>query len=206
MSIVDFSGEVVYTIIIMNTNMIYAGIGARETPSEILTVMESISLNLGNAGWKLRSGGAIGADSAFQCGIKDLPKLKEKQEIYLPWNNFNYNLACDDIGVYVPTHHQFMKAEPLTRKYHSYYDRLTSKARNLMIRNAFQLLGINLDNPVAMVICYTENGKIKGGTGQALRISKDYNIPIYNLGNSECLSKIDEYVNQWCNKSEIVDF
>lgn len=193
----------------MNT---YAGIGSRQSPPEILLIMESISKRLSEAGWKLRSGGASGADSAFQRGIQDLPDLINRQEIYLPWNGFNWRLESKPEGIIVPSYSQMVMAEKLARKYHPSFDRLSPKARMLITRNTFQILGLTLNTPVDMVICYTPDGSIgtttykTGGTGQAIRMAKDLNIPIYNLGKADHLAKIDEFVHQWCNTSDIVDF
>jgi hypothetical protein len=50
-----------------------------------------------------------------------------------------------------------------------------------MARNCQQVLGQNLNLPVDFVVCWTKDGGKTGGTGQALRIADDLNIPIYNL-------------------------
>ena len=46
----------------------YAGIGSRETPPDILREMEGTAHTLNGMRYVLRSGGARGADSAFQNG------------------------------------------------------------------------------------------------------------------------------------------
>lgn len=48
--------------------MIYAGIGSRETPEWVLTIFERMGSWMAKRGDKLRSGGADGADSAFENG------------------------------------------------------------------------------------------------------------------------------------------
>lgn len=47
---------------------IYAGIGSRRTPKEVVLVFESIARYLGSRGFLLRSGHAPGADVAFERG------------------------------------------------------------------------------------------------------------------------------------------
>lgn len=47
-------------------SMTYAGIGSRETPMEVLELMTKASAWLGAKGYALQSGGAIGADMAFE--------------------------------------------------------------------------------------------------------------------------------------------
>lgn len=53
-------------------SMTYAGIGSRETPMEVLELMTKASAWLGTKGYTLQSGGAIGADMAFEG--KSYPK------------------------------------------------------------------------------------------------------------------------------------
>ncbi len=56
----------------------YAGIGARATPPEVLSLMTRAAFALLKRGYVLRSGHAIGADSAFARGAG------EAAEIFLP--------------------------------------------------------------------------------------------------------------------------
>jgi hypothetical protein len=55
----------------------YTGIGARRTPSDVLDLMHSLAMRL-SGGWVLRSGGADGADRAFEEGaaIVDLDRIE----------------------------------------------------------------------------------------------------------------------------------
>ncbi len=48
----------------------YAGIGSRQTPSEMLSLMESLAGRLAADGWVLRSGASPGADQAFFRGAR----------------------------------------------------------------------------------------------------------------------------------------
>ena len=66
----------------------YTGVGNRNTPADILEDMEQIARVFARLGWVLRSGGANGADSAFELGCDIENGLKE---IYLPWKGFNNN-------------------------------------------------------------------------------------------------------------------
>jgi predicted Rossmann fold nucleotide-binding protein DprA/Smf involved in DNA uptake len=47
----------------------YTGIGNRSTPTALLPVLTKISQILANKGLILRSGGAEGADEAFEQGL-----------------------------------------------------------------------------------------------------------------------------------------
>ena len=151
---------------------IYTGIGSRETPDWIRHLIKTISGYLYRNGWKVRSGGADGSDESFECSVKDI-KLKE---IYLPWKGFNGNNS--------PLHRVGKEALEIASKYYPYCWRsakLTTKL--IMGRNVYQVLGRSLNKPSKFIICYTTDGCFSGGTGQALRIAKDYGIPIHNLYN-----------------------
>ena len=67
-------------------NKTYAGIGSRETPDDIIEFMMKCGAYLANKGYTLRSGGADGADLAFERGCDKYDGIKE---IYLPWTGFN---------------------------------------------------------------------------------------------------------------------
>jgi len=161
--------------------MKYAGIGSRETPKEILSLMEVVAENLGSRGWTLRTGGAPGADTAFFDGAN--MESAHLIELYLPWDGFNdfrYAECWSRLYVnYTPSPEAFAMAE----KYHSSYRYLKQGAKKLMARNSHQIFGPDMNDPVDCVICWTEGGKLKGGTAQALRIAIDHDIPIFNLGN-----------------------
>lgn len=150
--------------------MIYTGIGSRKTPRDILDKMTLIARGFSALGWTLRSGGAEKADHAFEIGAK-------RKRIYLPWDSFN-NKHVDGTNYIVP------KYEPeWVWDYHLNPYRLSAAAMKLMSRNTYQVLGDDLDNPLpsTCLVCYTSDGKASGGTGQAMRIAKDFKVPIYNL-------------------------
>lgn len=132
----------------------YAGIGSRETPVQIIELMKQMAFHLARKDYILRSGGAEGADKAFENGC-DL--ANGGKEIYLPWPNFqdsNSNLIVQD-GV----------AYEIAEKFHPYWHNLKEGARKLQARNSHQVLGHDLQSPSSFIICYTKGGKKAGGHG-----------------------------------------
>jgi len=177
-------------------NKCYAGIGARTTPEKILLEMRGLAEALATLGYVLRSGGAKGADNAFEIGCNVIDhKLKE---IYLPWQNFNDN----------PSRNFYVceKAIEIALKYHPNPEWLRHKSPHvlkLMARNSYQVLGSELNHPVDFVVCWTQDGvesnkttRATGGTGQAIRIAQDYSIPVYNLKNKESLDRLIDELNR----------
>lgn len=164
----------------------YAGIGSRETPPGIEPLIEESAGFLGRLGFVLRSGGAPGADSMFE------KYCTGDKEIYLPWSNFNNNTSSLVLESMDPE--IIFRSRDIAKKYHPGWSYLSPAAKKLMARNTFQVLGYDLETPASFIVCWTQGGKIAGGTGQALRIAKDMNIPIFNLFNKDALHKIKVHI------------
>jgi hypothetical protein len=170
-------------------NKIYAGIGARKTPTKILQHMEQISSVLSANNYMLRSGAADGADAAFERGAKH-------KHIFLPWGGFNNSKSTFTD----PT----AKAMNIAENIHPYWGNLRQGARKMMARNVHQILGLNCDSPVDFVICWTPSGRIVGGTGFAINLADKYNIPVFNLGDlsrADVMNEIQEMEGEYndCN-------
>lgn len=152
--------------------IIYAGIGSRHTPASVLDKMRAAARAMGKMGFKLRSGGAAGADEAFETGCISVDGLKE---IFLPWKGFRQNSS----GFYGST----LEARRIAREFHPNWAGLGCRGRDFHARNVYQILGPSLDRPADFVLCWTPEGKVVGGTGQALRMAAHFQIPIVNFGN-----------------------
>lgn len=134
----------------------YAGIGSRETPGHILKKMKNIAKELHTSKYILRSGGAIGADTAFASGAGDLKEIFKAKDAT-------------------------QEAIEYASQFHPAWDQCNDYARQLHGRNAMIILGRDLHTPVSVVYCYTKNGKDIGGTGLGMRIAWANNIKVYNL-------------------------
>ena len=154
----------------------YTGVGSRDTPPDILILMEAIARKMASFGFWLRSGGAIGADSAFERGAG-----MNKQIFY----------ANDATA----------QAMAIAAKFHPKWNRCSPFARKLHGRNAFQILGPNLNDPTQYCICWTPDGCIShatrqyatGGTGTAISIADYYKVLIVNLAIPEHFKVWDEW-------------
>ena len=156
----------------------YAGIGSRETPYSICSILTDLANYLFDCGYTCVSGGAEGADKAFQAGAHN------KCEVWRPKDATTeaYDLAED---------------------FHPRWDRLTPSARGLHARNGHILLGQDLNTPVDFVLCWTEHGLEKGGTAQGIRIARAYGIPLYNLGNPKAtFENLDDFLKKFLTLSE----
>ena len=147
----------------------YAGIGSRKTPEDVLCVMTKMARHLESFGWRLRSGGAEGADGAFSKGAKE-------KTIYRPWP------VKREPDAYVIPDRTLDELEVIAREFHPNWKACTKWAKKLHARNVAIVLGEHADHPVDMVIAWTSNGNFEGGTATALRMAKANNIPVMNLG------------------------
>jgi hypothetical protein len=151
---------------------VYAGIGSRTTPQDVLDLMARKATTLDTWEWTLRSGGAPGADETFEANAT-------RPEIYLPWGSFTNRPRTLD----KPS----MRAMEIASKFHPQWHAMTRGQQKLHARNVHQILGADCMSPCSMVICWTPDGSTgittarTGGTGQALRIAYDRKIPIFNL-------------------------
>jgi hypothetical protein len=162
----------------------YAGIGSRDTPDDVLDIMKLVALNLAIKGYILRSGGADGADLAFEEGAY---RGFGKAEIYLPWKSFNKEKRIYEPTLYEPAEWTFEIAE----KYHPSYRYLKRGAKLLHARNVHQIFGeTEISYKTDFVLCWTKDGKGSGGTGQAIRIANDKKIPVLDMGNSDTLAEV----------------
>lgn len=135
----------------------------------------------------LRSGGADGADSAFERGVTN-----GRKEIYLPWRKFNKNLS--------PLHTVGEDALSMAGMYHPVWKRLTRPAQLLHARNCYQVLGADLKSPARFVLCWTPDGCESfaertvntGGTGMAITIASYNDIPVINMFNERWEDSLDK--------------
>lgn len=147
----------------------YTGIGSRKTPEEVLRKMTELAEALERKGYTLRSGGANGADSAFEAGAG------LQKEIFLPWRGFNANTS----RLYqIP-----LAAFDLASTLHPTWAALPQAVQKLHARNTQQVLGETLSAPSLFVVFYApeKNGVVQGGTATAVKLARSKNIPTFNL-------------------------
>jgi hypothetical protein len=160
----------------------YTGIGSRETPKGILTIMTTLATKLEGKGYILRSGGADGADTAFEIGVTS-PQMKN---IYLPWKGFNNNPS--------PLHQIPPQCFELAEAIHPAWGRCSHGVRKLHARNTQQILGTYLDTPSKFVVCWTPDGLPVGGTATAINLAIANDIEVINLGSPKGLARILQFI------------
>lgn len=135
-----------------------------------MALMYALAAKLQLDGYILRSGGANGADNAFETGTT-------MKEIYLPWPCFN-NRTSEYTSASA-------KAYLIAQEIHPAWSKLSLGAQKLHARNIHQVMGPQLDSPSDFVLCWTANGAIKGGTATAINYALSLGIPVINMGTTE---------------------
>lgn len=190
----------------------YTGVGSRETPEEIMQLMERIAYKLAKDGYTLRSGGAEGADTAFYQGFLKWKRSVSVEdwytmaEIYIPWKRFGS--AWPDDAVLVERMDMVQAAIDIVSKLHPAWSAINPKtkkpvlstaAKQLHTRNVFQVLGGDLDLPSDFLICWAKTdyrGIPKGGTRTAWVIARQYGVQCFNLANPEDLQRILKWLEK----------
>lgn len=158
---------------LVQKSTVFTGIGSRSTPSHVFDLMTLIAEKLSNHGLTLRSGGADGADTAFENGAR---AGKTKPDIYLPWPGFNNRK-------YPSSAPMTQAALQLAAEIHPAWNQCSQGARKLHARNTFQILGANLDSPSDFVVFWapSKKGIVQGGTATAVKLAVSHGIPVFNL-------------------------
>ena len=172
---------------------LYAGIGSRRTPVEILRVMRKVAFHLAKDGWTLVTGAAKGADQAFAEGA-----LQGGGHVilWLPWKGYEKEWVekmrekYGDLVTVNVLRNDDRAAFESVYKFHPNPAALTRGVQKLHARN-YQVV-----REARFIICWTPNGEITGGTGQALRIAISMGIPIRNLGKPEYLKKVIDWLKR----------
>lgn len=163
----------------------------------VLRYMQRFGRHMAERGWKGRSGRAEGADIAFEAGACEVED--SLFDAFLPWNGFGsaeFVKAHPELTMRPGTLAsalQFSNAVSLVEKVHPVFTRLKPGDRKLHLRNAFQVLGADLNEPVNFVICWTPDGAVTekessrntGGTRTAIVLAERHGIPVVNLARPQ---------------------
>lgn len=187
--------------------MIYTLIGSRETPEDVLELMTRFAYKAASKGYTARSGGANGADTCLEDGVKafikdnklSAKKAEDLMEVYLPWKDFN-SRNSNDYGYYtLPWLDKKNEAYNLASEIHPAWEKCSNGAKSLHVRNTMQVLGKNLNKPSKFILCYGVSHKKgseipKGGTKTGCELGKLYGVEIFNLYLPEHRKRVERWL------------
>lgn len=182
--------------------LLYAGVGSRKTPLHVQDQMRRISDALQQRGWRLRSGGAEGADTAFWEGAVRGHWGDEESapatiaEVYLAdRGQEKEEYRTDATGE--------AESLALAAPHHPMWARLPSYTKRLLARNTRILLGRlpkSAPVPVRFVVCWTRDGAERattvntGGTGHTIRVAVAQGIPVLNMVSGDFRQRLWDLV------------
>jgi hypothetical protein len=196
--------------------MYYTGIGSRDIPGDVVSVMEDAGYRLAKMGWILRSGKADGSDAAFQRGMQNYAGTGDSRvenylslaEIFIPWKGFrggeglsdDWDITLAQIDLLFPEHVQMRK--DWMWEVHPAPERLSQGAEKLHLRNVHQVFGPNLSDAYLkqsrFVLYYAKEdkkGNPKGGTASAVNLAKKQGIRVLNLLNQEGRDTLEKFLS-----------
>jgi len=177
---------------------LYAGIGSRETPPDVLELMTALAKTLREEGWTLRSGHAMGADWAFEQGAE------KDSLIYLPWKDFGTKPYKNDPGRPILGHP--ICDDDAAEEGYAYLVRLgirnpdnRDSMRRLHGRNVAQVMGLPGEKLSSMVVCWCpiELGIPTGGTATAIKLAEHHKIPVFNLIDPAIRKRIERKIEAY---------
>lgn len=172
-------------------NRYYTGVGSRKTPKDVQAKLTVIAFMLAKLGYTLRSGGAEGADTAFELGAKQhvVRSPSQPYDIYLPYEGFNgryddqfnyHRPGCESkLGI-----ERNARAKAIAADIHPAWQNCDAGARAFHTRNVFQVLGHDLESPSRFLICWAptdKKGIPTGGTATAWNLARKHGVPCYNI-------------------------
>lgn len=163
-------------------------IGSRETPADICNLMSLIGEKL-QYKYIIRSGGAIGADKAFEKNVK-------------PENKYIYTVKNFDFS---QENYEFVYSELMSIWDKDLnFDLYGKTSQILLLRDINQVLGSRKTSleKSKFLICWTkherynETGKNRvGGSRIAIRCALKHGIKVHNLVNPETLKTVKTWLN-----------
>lgn len=165
----------------------YTGVGSRETPHDVLQLMTYTAKKIDELGYTLRSGGARGADYAFESASN---------------NHAIYSVSKKHIPIsgkpnIIPNLEPYRE---LVSECCLHYKKIKNQyVKDLHTRNICQVIG---HDPLEIIksdflICYTFNGEYIGGTTTAIRCAERFDIPVFNFGKYKTIDEMQIHLKEF---------
>jgi predicted NAD-dependent protein-ADP-ribosyltransferase YbiA (DUF1768 family)/alkylated DNA repair dioxygenase AlkB len=170
----------------------YAGVGSRSLGRSrpLARIATALAMRLERAGYGLASGGADGADRAFEKGVA----LAENKQIFRPGYDATKKLPDGYVVLDGPIVGQAAAVAGLVT---SGWDVMSGPGRDLHTRNVFQVLGRDMKSPVEFVLAIPSvNDTRTTGTRQTMAIAAANGIPVFDLTTREGLNAAFARVEQ----------
>lgn len=161
--------------------MIAVCAGSRSLVMPDLLIAEAHGSRLAQFGWRVRTGGAPGADQAFALGVSIVnPALLE---LFLPWASFEERAHTPQTTFWTAAAAARPEHVALAQEAHTGWFTFGHAAQLLLTRNAMMVLGFN--EPADHLFAWPDRDKPGlGGTGHILRCAEIAGVPSTLMGDS----------------------
>ena len=146
--------------------------------------LENIQIAINEREMTTRSGGAQGSDAIAT-------RLASKKEIFIPWKD---NKMYPEDGIVASDFPNWNEAESLVKNIlgEEHWNRLSRGGKALQTRNAYQVLGADLNSPSKFVVVWRDPSIPSSGTDTAIKIARANNIPVFNIYYGEDYALLSE--------------
>ena len=162
----------------------YACTGNADCPVDVLEKFDRITKKLEELGYTVRVGGMDGIEDRIE-------KLIKKQELHLPWREFNQKESKFT--------YNSDRVFAIAKMFFPTFDTMKKGVQAFLAKNARLVLGDKVISPALFLLCWTEDGaeSVKertnrtGFTGHPIAIASAVGIPVFNLAKSDAEQRLD---------------
>lgn len=178
----------------------WTGVGSRDTPPELKSLIRRSGERLTQCGGRGRSGGARGPDQWFEEGARRAERTATQFDVFLPFEGFKGRTHAPMSAVWDSTlFATYLTAQFIASTLHPNWEAcLKGTAYQYHTRNIFQVVGPTLTRPSKLVVGYARviRGVPQGGTALAMNFATQLDIPVLNLVYPEHLTLLQEFVEE----------
>ena len=140
------------------------------------------------------------AQKAYSAAVNDGIATLEQFEVYVAnQNEINKSRLPNKNRSIVMNQELLEDIEQITASIHPAWHNCNEWARGMHMRNVHQILGYDLNSPVDAVVTWVKEdayGNPKGGTATAIKLAREYGIPVFNL-NTPDVQKVLYEIKDW---------
>ena len=185
-------------------------IGSRDLEKETgneryIKLCYNVAYSFARLGITFTSGlAALGMDAiaqkAYSAAVTDGSARLEQFEVYVAnQNEINKSRLPNKNLSIIMNQAKINEIEQIAASIHPAWHNCNEWARGMHMRNVHQILGYNLDYPVDAVVKWVKEdayGNPKGGNATAIKLAREYGIPVFNL-NTPDVQKVLYEIKDW---------
>lgn len=166
----------------------YAVVGNKDFPTDLIPKLTSIVKKLDSLGYTARTGSMKGLDVYVE-------EITTNVELQLPWKNFNNKESKNT--------YSSPEILAIAKSLQPGFDELALPIKGFLAKNVRVLLGGKGISRAIFLLCHSEDGvdnarqvtSRTASVGHAIKVADKFNIPVFNLKNSNVEEQLMSYLN-----------